>query len=364
MSSTSNSLKSAATPDAGIEWPVMSASLKYGVAAIASNSGHDVSDMNPEWVTGEDALIDWGYRALHESTVLGKALVKAWYGSASQYNYLTGCSTGGRQAFKNVQTYPADYDGVIAGAPAWWTTHQQLWNLKYTTYNAPQNSSHSIPESLFNTISDEVLKQCDPQDGLVDSVISDPAGCNFDPLPLLCSKNSTTNCLTPQQLPTLYKIYNDWVDVNQTFVYSHLFYGSEASWAEQIGDGSLTTIESEYWYITNLLGQENFTYQDLDYNTVLLAEKLNPGNATADNFDISPFYENGGKLIHWHGLSDAAVPPGASVYLHDHIEAAMLSKNIEVDEFYRTFFIPGLEYVTRMTHPRPHCPLAHKPGNP
>lgn len=338
-------MTSAATPDAGIEWPVMSASLKYGVAAIGSNSGHDVTDMNPEWLTGKDALIDWGYRALHESTVLGKALVEAWYGSASTYNYLAGCSTGGRQAFKNVQTYPTDYDGVVAGAPAWWTTHQQLWNLKYTTYSAPQNSSHSIPTSMFSVIGDEVLRQCDPQDGLVDLVISDPAGCNFDPMQLVCTKNHTTDCLTPEQLPTLYRIYNDWVDVNQTFVYSHLFYGSEASWAAQIGDGDLDTIESEYWYITNLLGLTNFTYQDLDYDTVLLAERLDPGNATADDFDISPFYENGGKIIHWHGLSDGAVSPGASVYLHDHIEAAMRAQGIETDDFYRTFFIPGLEYV-------------------
>lgn len=78
---------------------------------------------------------------------------------------------------------------------------------------------------------------------------------------------------------------------------------------------------------------------------MLLAENLDPGNSTADDFDIAPFYKNGGKIIHGHDLSDGAVSPGASIYLHSHIEEPMLSQGIKGDDFYRTFFIPGLEYV-------------------
>ena len=336
----------AATPDNGIEWPAMSAGLKYGFAVIGSNSGHDVVNYDDSWVSPE-GLIDWGYRAMHESTVLGKALVKEWYGSASQYSYLAGCSTGGRQSFKSAQVYPEDYNGILAGAPAWWTTHQQLWNLKTTTYSAPANSSYSIPSSMFSVISDEVLRQCDPQDGLTDQVLSDPSGCNFDPTTLLCSKNKTTSCLTAAQLPTLYKLYNDWVDVNQTFVYSHLYYGSEASWAQQIGSGDNATIFSEYWYMRNLLNLTNFVWQDLDYSTVLLAESLDPGNATADDYDaMSAYAAAGGKIIHWHGLSDAAVSPGASIYLHDHIKQSVLEKGLSIDNFHRLFLVPGLEHCT------------------
>lgn len=247
---------------------------------------------------------------------------------------------------KNLQIYPDDYDGVIAGAPAWWTTHQQLWNLKQTTYQAPADSPHTIPENMFDILVAEVIKQCDPQDGLQDGIISDPQGCNFKPNTLACQATSTTNeCLTAEQLSTLYKIYNDWVDVNQTFVYGHLWRGSEASWLlGNIGLGANSTIEQQYWYPRDLMGLgDDFIWQDLDYNTVQLADRLNPGNATADQYDISDFYNRGGKFIHYHGLSDAYVSPDASLYYYDQALSAMQPQGIEMDDFYRLFLIPGME---------------------
>jgi hypothetical protein len=54
-----------------------------------------------------------------------------------------------------------------------------------------------------------------------------------------------------------------------------------------IGLGKNSTIEQQYWYVRDLMGlEDSFTWQDLDYSTVQLADKLNPGNATADAFVI------------------------------------------------------------------------------
>ena len=88
--------------------------------------------------------------------------------------------------------FPEDFDGVIAGAPAWWTvslvltippifacplllyytnsspqSHQQIWQFWLGYVNYISNISE-IPVSMFDTIGKEVLKQCDGQDGLVD----------------------------------------------------------------------------------------------------------------------------------------------------------------------------------------------------
>jgi hypothetical protein len=122
--------------------------------------------------------------------------------------------------------------------------------------------------------------------------------------------------------------------------------GSEAMWAEQLGDGSEQDIEGRYWYICNVLGLTNFTWQDLSLETVMYADETDPGHANADTFDLSPFYENGGKMLHWHGMSDATVSLGASVYLHDHTQEVLFERGIEIDRIYQLYLIAGLEYVT------------------
>lgn len=43
---------------------------------------------------------------------------QAYYGRQQDYSYWLGCSSGGKQGLKEVQEYPEDYDGVIAGAAA------------------------------------------------------------------------------------------------------------------------------------------------------------------------------------------------------------------------------------------------------
>ncbi|KAJ5100278.1 tannase and feruloyl esterase [Penicillium angulare] len=332
----------------GINWVDMAAGTHYGFATLSSNLGHVGIDTAGTWAIGRpQAVIDWGYRAWHGATVLGKLFIKEWYGSAAKYSYFYGCSTGGRQSMKNMQDYPDDYDGILAGAPAWWTTHQQLYNLKQTTYQAPANSSHTIPEKMFDILATEVLKQCDPQDGLVDTIISNPQGCNFNPNTLMCNSTSSADeCLTAAQLNTLYKIYNDWVDVNQTYVYGHMWLGSEAAWLlGNIGLGEDSTIDQQLWYPRDLMGLgDSFNWEDLDFSTVELANKLNPGNATADKYDISAFQKRGGKFLHYHGLSDAYVSPDASIYYYDQASSALKPQGIEMDDFYRMFLIPGMEH--------------------
>jgi Tannase and feruloyl esterase. len=63
---------------------------------LSSNLGHVGIDTEGTWAIGRPkAVIDWGYRAWNGTTVLGKLLIKNWYGSAVKYSYFYGCSTGG-----------------------------------------------------------------------------------------------------------------------------------------------------------------------------------------------------------------------------------------------------------------------------
>jgi Tannase and feruloyl esterase. len=199
---------------------------------------------------------------------------------------------------------------------------------------------------MFDILAAEVIKQCDVQNDVQDSIISNSQGCVFNANTLACNATSSSEeCLTSEQFTTPSKIYNDWVDTNQTFVYGHMWLGSEASWLMgNIGLGKNSTISQQLWYPRDLMGLgDDFNWQDLDYSTVQLAEKLNPGNGTADKFDISAFHNRGGKFLHYHGLSDAYVSPDASIYYYDQATSAVKSQGIEMDDFYRMFLIPGME---------------------
>ncbi len=51
------------------------------------------------WATGHpEKLIDFGYRALHETALASKAILHVYYGKPDAHAYFVGCSDGGREA--------------------------------------------------------------------------------------------------------------------------------------------------------------------------------------------------------------------------------------------------------------------------
>src|SRR5947209_5202677 len=57
-----------------------------------------------------------------ETAVAAKAVIHAFYGADPKHSYFNSCSNGGRQALMEAQRFPADFDGIVAGAPAnYWT---------------------------------------------------------------------------------------------------------------------------------------------------------------------------------------------------------------------------------------------------
>lgn len=333
----------------GINWLDMGAGLRYGFAAMSTDGGHNSTVGDATWALNqEQKKIDFGYRAMHGSIVIAKQLIEAFYNSSSKYNYYSGCSTGGRQGLKDIQLYPEDFDGVLSGAPAWWPTHLQPWTTKIATYNLPVTSESYIPPELFPIVGTEALRQCDGSDGVVDSIISDPSRCNFNIEALLCPTNTTNQteagCLFSPQLDTLYKIYNDYVETNQTFVFSHLEIGSEGQWPSLLGMDAPSTLGTQFvqYFVLN---DPDWPYQDIDYAIVQLADRLNPGGTNADDFDaLDAFQQRGGKLLQYHGLADALIATGSSVYFYNHVLRTLAPKGLDLDDFYRLFLVPGMQH--------------------
>jgi hypothetical protein len=107
-----------------IDFSQMADVLKRGYATAATNTGHDGNSIDATWAFHHpEKIADFGYRALHLTTLNAKNLVKAFYSAPLRHAYFDSCSDGGREALMEVQRFPEDFDGVLAGAPAYDWTH-------------------------------------------------------------------------------------------------------------------------------------------------------------------------------------------------------------------------------------------------
>lgn len=157
-----------------ISYQAMAEALRRGYATTSTDTGH--AGAGGSFALGHpEKFIDFAYRSEHEMTVKAKAIVNAFYGSAPTYSYWNGCSTGGRQGLAEVQRYPNDFDGVIAGAQANPRTHLNAWQLSIGQA-ALKDPAASIPRSKYPAIHKTVVNACDALDGVTDGLISDQRG--------------------------------------------------------------------------------------------------------------------------------------------------------------------------------------------
>ena len=97
----------------------MAEPLRRGYAVAATDTGHEGAMSDASFaVEHSEKLVDFAWRAVHETALHSKAIVTALYSQPPRRSYWVGCSTGGRQGLKEAQRFPEDFDGISAGAPA------------------------------------------------------------------------------------------------------------------------------------------------------------------------------------------------------------------------------------------------------
>jgi feruloyl esterase len=319
--------------------------VQYGFAVMSTDTGHNATTGDGKWAYQHPERVEnWGHLAMHGSTVIGKSLTQQYYAQNVSYSYYSGCSTGGRQGLKEAEFYD-DYDGIVAGAPAWWTAHMQPWTARVALYNLPVGADHYIPPALFSAINKEVVKQCDPQDGLVDGLISDPKGCNFRIEAILCGANTnSTNCVTGPQIDTFHNIFTDYIGENNTVLFPTFWLGSEGL-PILITSNPPNTLGTDY--VKYFLGKgPNWNFNDYTDDIIALSDSINPGNATV-GFDLSNFQKRGGKILSYHGMSDMLIPTGSTPYFYNHVARTLAPKGIDVDEFFKFFLVPGMGHCSQ-----------------
>src|SRR5205085_11923806 len=153
-----------------------------------------------------EKAIDFGWRAVHEMTLTAKKIVASYYEAPPKLSYWNGCSAGGRQAMKEAQGFPGDFDGIIAGAPGldWTGRAAQAVRVAKTL---EKNEAARLTQPQRQLLHAAVVGACDAIDGVKDGLIENPARCKFDPGVLLSKSAHSSGCLTKEEIDTTLLIY-------------------------------------------------------------------------------------------------------------------------------------------------------------
>lgn len=327
----------------------MAAAVARGYATASTDTGHSITGGASWALKHPEKIVDFGYRAIHETAEKAKALIREFYGAAPRRSYFDACSNGGRQALMEAQRFPADYDGILAGAPAnFWTRllTAAAWDMRATL----AEPGAYIAAAKLPAIQSAVVAACDSLDGAKDAMLQNPAQCRFDPAVLLCSGAETDSCLTQPQVGALKKIYSGPQNKNGETMFPGYAPGGEAEpggWGPWI-TGQAREKSLMYGFASEFF--KNMVYDDPAWD-VLQFDVDRDGKAAdaklarvlnATDPDLSRFRGRGGKLILYHGWSDAAIPAQNAIDYYQSVVAKMGQG--KVDSFLRLFLAPGVQH--------------------
>lgn len=322
-----------------ISYATMGQALRRGYATASTDTGH--TGGSAVFALGHhEKLIDFGYRAVHEMTVKSKAIITAFYGDAPRFSYWNGCSTGGRQGLKEAQQYPADFDGIIAGAPANFRTHLQvgqIWNASATL----KDPARFIPPGKYQLMHKAAVDACDALDGVKDGILENPSRCHFDPKVLGCQGEDAPGCLTPPQVEAARKIYAGAKNPRTgQQIWPGLMPGSELGWGQTAGGPEPIGLAMEYFKYV-VFEDPNWDWRTFNFDIdTARTEKLEYGmNATDPN--LQQFVGHGGKLLLYHGWSDPLITPSNSISYYKSVVDTMGGASKTAD-FARLFMVPGM----------------------
>lgn len=325
--------------------------LTRGYACIISDMGHRSGSSDGLWAYRNlEARVDFGFRATHRTAVLGKAVTEAFYERAPEYSYFMGCSTGGRQGLVAAQRFPADFDGIIAGAPVvreYGTAMDFLWNLAAM---ADDEGRPLFDQQDLALLHRAALAAGDDADGLKDGVIGNPAAVEVPLDDLLCKAGSKKDCLTAAQVAAARKIYAG--PTNSAGM--KLYPGAGAQPGSELGwhifspgrDGGPAPSQQSGVDTTRFMLSDwgpDWTFRDFDFDR----DHYRMGEAealySASNPDLRDFKAAGGKLLIYHGWADPIVMPNNSVDYYEMVERAMGGRQATQD-FARLFMVPGMKH--------------------
>ncbi|MBI2969441.1 MAG: tannase/feruloyl esterase family alpha/beta hydrolase [Gammaproteobacteria bacterium] len=330
-----------------------------GFAVAFTNTGHDAaSEPGGIWAyNNREKELDYGFRAVHRTARTVKELIRSYYGRGPAFAYFDGCSTGGRQGFMSAQRFPADFDGILAGAPVFDLSHMlwQYWKNQMALDRTP------LTEERLALLARFVNDRFDAADGIVDGVIGNPASIDFKPTRELPVDAQGQDGFTPAEMEMLDQIYAPVVVAGQE-IFPRTVVGGEArgltyrertleaiapvsAWHTRVvpdADGRLSQREIlDSWFKYLAFDTDD---PELDWRT-LKPERDLPGMASSGRVfdaadpDLRAFHDRGGKMIVYHGWADFGVNPLRTISYYDSVRELM---GTSIEDFLRLYLVPGM----------------------
>ena len=323
--------------------------LSRGFAVISSDAGHAgddpanlVAGLARGNVFGLDpqARRDYGYNATDALWPVAQGLMAAHYGQKPRFNYMAGCSNGGRHGLVAASRQPERYDGILAGAPGFnlpKAALQHAWDIQ-SWQRVDADVRRAFSPADMKWVADQVVARCDALDLLVDGIVGDLKRCQgaFKLAALQCTDAKTERCLSAAQVQALAKsfagprnsraeaLYSDWsfdAGIGAAGWRTWKLESSIAPWDRHpiiatLGAGSLAYIFSTPpakppgtpAALLDYLARFDF---DRDAPKIYATEgpfaesamtQMTPPDAA--NPTLAGFAKRGGKLLVYHGSSD------------------------------------------------------------
>ncbi len=332
-----------------IQYSELAEGLKRGFAVASTDTGHTGADLT--FAAGHpEKVVDWGYRSIHVMTEAAKVIVHDYTGVPAKHSYFMGCSTGGHQALSEVQRFPADYDGVVAGDPGNNRVHLNVGFLWAFAATHDANGNAILPGSKLPLLNKAALAACDGNDGIQDGIISEPERCKFDPGILLCKDKENDQCLTAAQIAAVKKVYagprNPRTGEQIIAGYSP---GSESPEGDTWAHGWRTYITDrtepmrvdfwKYW----VFNDPNWDWRKFDYDRDVTYADTKVGAVNASSPDLSAFRARGGKVLMYSGWADPVGPPMDAGDYYQRVEKTLGGEQ-QTESFFRLFMVPGMAH--------------------
>jgi feruloyl esterase len=309
----------------------MQIALRLGYATAATDTGHQGA--NGMFALGHpEKIVDFAYRALHDTTVESKRLIKQMYSRNVQLSYYKGCSTGGRMGIMAATRFPDDYDGVIAGALANRHIHMHTAGFARQVVLA-RNPDMAVSPEKAQMVSEAVMNKCDT---LHEGFLNNPQQCTFDFSTLLCKGAESNECLTQPQLNAVEMFYGGIKNKKGEIIFAGQALGNPVTPMRSNQNIANITDTVRIWAFQN--PDYDWKSFDLDRDMPIIDQKI--GFVDATDPDLKKFKAHGGKLLLYAGWGDTGITPKNTVEYYSSVVNKMGKKN--ADDVARLFMVPGM----------------------